>query len=87
MFLKVVTGEIGVAFHHIDDYRPPSFDVTRLGLIEEIKGAYYIGTESGITLALAWTARMWMRTGSMQLPSLLDFSSAPRLRRDTFEPI
>ena len=47
MSFKVVAGEVGVAFHDVDDDGPPGFDVARLAFVEEDKGTDDVGAEAG----------------------------------------
>ena len=47
MPFKVVAGEVGVAFHDVDDDGSPGFDVAGLGFVEEDKGTDDVGAEAG----------------------------------------
>ena len=47
MSLEVGEGEVGVAFHDIDDDGTPGFDVAGLGFVKKDKGANYVGAEAG----------------------------------------
>lgn len=46
MFVKIVVREVDVAFHDVDDDRPPGLDVAGLGLIEQDEAADNIYAKS-----------------------------------------
>ena len=47
MSFKVVAGEVSVAFHDVDDDRPPGFDVAGLGFVEEDERTDDVSAEAG----------------------------------------
>lgn len=46
MAFEVLAGEVGVAFHDVDDDGTPGFDVAGLGFVEEDEGADDVGAET-----------------------------------------
>ena len=83
MFFEIVAGEIGVAFHYVDDYGAPSVDVTRLGFVEDDVAADYVCAKTGKVLTSAWGQSVDGLTGSTQLLSRLDSIAFRRHRQDT----
>ena len=43
---KILTSEVGVAFHDVDDDGTPGFDVAGLGFVEKDEGANDVGAET-----------------------------------------
>ena len=77
MAFEIVAGEMGVAFHDVDDDGAPGVDVAGLGFVEEDEGADDVGAE---TVGRRWLVSKYRRNNWLKRGQDVRYQCSLRLR-------